>query len=135
MKKVFKRLLPLFCVIAMVIAVAGCGGKYGEVAGTYELKSISGTISGVTVDESYYEYFRMILNANGDGTVQSKGTAAGSVAYEAKGTCVYEDGVIKFTTRSGAASTTEEYLYEDGVITYKVDMPQMEFTLVLERVQ
>lgn len=132
-KRWYVALLAALMAVVLCFSV-GCG-EYGEVAGTYEMRSISGNINGVTIDESYYEYFRIILKANGDGKVQSKGSAAGSVAYEAEGTFVYENGEIRFTTKNGSANTTEVYLYKDGVITYQADLPQMKFTLVLERAE
>ena len=105
---------------------------YKEVAGTYEMTSISGSINGISINKNMYEYFTLILNDNGNGTVKSK--AAGGASYEQSGTYTYADGKIRMTTRSGGASVTEEYDYADGVITYSVNSGGMYMTVVFERV-
>lgn len=135
MKKNLKAVF--FALLAMVaLAVfAACGSNNAEVAGTYEMSSISGNISGIPVSTSNYEYFRIILEENGRGVVQSKGAGVGGASYEAEGTYTYGDGVIKFTASNGFASVTEEYEYADGVITYIVDNELMTFTVVFERVE
>lgn len=136
MKKAFKTMF--FAVLAaalMLFAFAACDNPANqEVAGTYELTSVSGNVNGVTISKNSYEYFRIILEANGNGTVQSKPAGVGAAKYEAKGTYVYEDGKIKMTTRNGSQSVTEEYDYADGVITYKVDTQGMKFTIKLTKV-
>lgn len=131
-----KRYVAIFAaLIAVFVCVAvGCG-KYSEVEGTYEMSSVSGNIGGIEIDESTYEYFRIILEANGKAKVQSKGTAQGSVAYEATGTFVYENGEIQVTATNGSVSTTEVYQYQDCVITYSVDTPQMKFTITLKKAE
>lgn len=134
MKKAFKTVvLAAVSALMLVMFVACADPALKEVAGTYEMTSVSGTVNGVNVTTSMYEYYRIILDEKGNATVQSK--AKGGASYEAEGTYKYNDGKIKLTTRSGAAKVTEEMDYEDGVITYKVDTEQMKFTLVLTRVQ
>lgn len=132
MKKVLKLFAVAFMVAVCAVAFTACA-KYKEVAGTYELTDIHGTVAGVTVTKDMYEYFEIELTAKGEGTVRSKGTAPGSVAYENHGEFTYEDGVIKMTTTSGGMSVTEEYKYEDGVITYEMDQGEFNFTVVLTR--
>lgn len=134
MKKVWKAIVLAMVSALIVISFAACADPaLKEVAGTYEMTSVSGTVNGVNVSTSMYEYYRIILDEKGNATVQSK--ANGGSSYEAKGTYKYKDGKILLTTKSGAAKVTEEMDYEDGVITYKVDMEQMKFTLVLTRAQ
>ena len=74
------------------------------------------------------------MEKDGTATIRSKGSAAGSSAYEATGTAVYEDGKIKVTTTNGSASVTEEYAYSNGVITYSVNMEAMSFQIVMTKV-
>lgn len=132
MKKFWVTICMALASLVALFSLAACA-DYSEVAGTYEMTSISGTVNGVSVNKNMYEYFRIILTKNGRGTVQSKGSGVGTAAYEAKGTYTYsaKDGKIRFTTRSGLATATEEYDYADGVITYTVDTQDMNFTIVL----
>ena len=130
-----KILASLFACIALCLGLVACSAQLpDEIVGRYVLTSASGTVSGVTITKDTYEYFELILEKNGSATVRSKGSAAGSPAYEATGTAVYEDGKIKFTTTNGSASATEEYDYSDGVITYTVDAEGMSFRIVMEKV-
>lgn len=129
-KIAFLTILSLFVIFAFV----GCAPDTSEVAGRYEMTSISGNVSGITVTKDSYSYFRMILDDKGNGTVQSKGAGIGASAYEAKGTFTYKDGIIRFTVSNGYASATEEYEYADGVITYSIANNNMNFTVVLTRV-
>lgn len=132
MKKVF---LSLLACIVLCLGLAACATKLPEdVAGHYKMSAISGTVAGITVTTDSYEYFDLILEENGDATVRSKGAGVGGVAYEAKGTAVYEEGKIKLTTTNGAASVTEEYTYNEGVITYTVDTEGMSFTITFTKV-
>lgn len=133
MKKSIKILLLAMLATIVAIAFAACGGKYADIAGTYEMTSISGKISGVNLSPSYYEYYRIILDADGNATVQAKGSGTGGIIYEAKGTFTYEDGEIKLTSKNGGISVTETMAYEDGVITYELVNAQMDIRIVLER--
>ena len=134
MKKVLKVfMLAAISALVVVMAVACADPALKEVAGTYEMKSISGTVNGVEVTPDLYEYYRIILNEDGKATVESK--AKGGASTEANCTYKYSDGIIKLITKSGATKVTEEMEYADGVITYKVDTGAMKFTLVLERVE
>lgn len=134
-KKLMTLLISTLTVLMMLFAFVGCADPaLKEVAGTYEMTSVSGTVNGVTIKESLYEYFRLILEENGKGTVQSKAAGVGGAAYEASGKYTYKDGKITLTTSNGFASVSEEYDYADGVITYTVENEQMNFTLVLTRV-
>lgn len=132
MKNSLKFILVTVLTVLTAVMFVGCS-NYSEVAGTYEMTSVTGTVSGITVSTSSYEYFTIILDANGNGTVKSKGV--GGSAYEAKGKYTYKDGKITMTTSNGFSSVSEEYDYADGVITYTVNNDQMKFTLVLTRVE
>ncbi len=120
MKKFTKITAIVLVVLTLTLLFAACGPDYSELAGTYEVSTLSGEVNGVTINKSSYEYFRIILTANGKATVESKG-AGGGVAYTATGTFTYADGKINVTTRNGSASATETYDYENGKIHYKVD--------------
>ncbi len=135
MKKLLRSVLLGIAAAIMLFAVVGCSNANKEVAGTYEMDTISGTMGGIEIDKSYYEYFRLILDEDGTGTVQAKGSGVGGVSVETKGTYVYEDGKIKLTTKNGAMSTTEEYDYADGVITYHMEAQGVNFTITLKRVE
>lgn len=136
MKKFLKTLILAALAAVVLVACAACASPLKEVAGTYEMSSVSGSIGGITITKNSYEYFRIILDEQGNGTVQSKGKGVGAVAYEAKGTYTYEkeEGKIKMTTTNGSATATEEYNYADGVITYSVSMEQMNFTIKFTKV-
>ncbi len=129
--------LVLITVLTAIIAVmfAGCGNNNAEVAGTYELYSISGTVNGIQIGNNSYKYFTIILEENGKGTVQSEGAGIGASKYTATGTYKYKDGKITMTVSNGFATASEEYDYADGMITYVVDNDQMNFTLKLKRVE
>ena len=134
MKKFWATICLAFASLIALFSLAACA-DYSEVAGTYEMTSISGSKNGVSISTSSYEYFRIILNKNGKGTVQSKGSGIGAVEYEASGKFTYsaEDGKIRMTTKNGSASVTEIYDYADGVITYSVSAQGMSFTVKFER--
>lgn len=134
MKKAFKFIALTVLTVVLAAMLAGCSNANSEVVGTYQMTSISGTMGGVTVNKDLYEYFTMILESNGNGTVKSKAKGGGA-AYEAKGTYTYKDGKITMTTSNGFASVSEEYEYADGVITYKVNNEQMSFSIILTRVE
>ena len=140
MKKLKVSLQVFFIAILVALftlSFAACGSAdTSEVAGTYEMTSISGTIGGVSVNKSMYAYYRIIISEDGKATVQSKG-AYGGEAYEAKGTCSYKNGVITLKSGSGFTASTEKMDYADGVITYKMEdkTNDIHCTLVLTRVQ
>lgn len=129
-----------FCALALVICMAiscmllsGCNFKNREVAGTYNMTSCSGSINGTTITEENYEYFTMILEINGKGTVKAKGKGNGTPSYEASGIYTYEDGKIKLTSQNSGVTVTEEYDYADGVITYSFNQGSVNFTITLTR--
>ncbi len=127
-----RALLFALLTTLMVFAFVGCSSDTSEIAGTYEMTSVSGTINNVAINESSYEYFRIIITDNGKGTVQSKASNGGT-PYEAKGSCKYKDGKIYMTTGSGFQKVTEVYDYADGEITYSLDTDSMKFTIKFQR--
>lgn len=130
-----KKVLVSLCLcLALCFGLAACAAKLpDDVAGHYKMSAVSGTVSGVTITMDSYEYFELILEKDGSATVRSKGVGAGAIAYEAKGTAVYEEGKIKLTTTNGSSSVTEEYTYDDGVITYSVNTQGMNFTITFTK--
>lgn len=134
MKKFTKITAIVLVALSLTLLFAACGPDYSELAGTYEVSTLSGEVSGVTVNKSNYEYFRLILTADGKATVESKG-ANGGAAYTATGTFTYADGKINLTTRNGSASVTETYDYENGKIRYKVDTEAMKFDILFVKTE
>ena len=130
-----KIAIALVAVLALcVICFAGCvDPNLKEVAGTYEITDISGG-SALGVTKNAYEYFRLILDARGRGTVEYKIVATG-VAVKSKGRYTYEDGKINMTTTSGSQKVTETYDYADGVITYAMNLSGYTITLTFTRVE
>ncbi|MGN0805705.1 MAG: hypothetical protein ACI4MC_01595 [Candidatus Coproplasma sp.] len=136
MKKFFKlAILPVLTAI-IALTFAACNNNLKEVSGTYNMTYVSGTVNGVSISTSSYEYYRIILENNGNGKVESKAVGSPST-YEATGTWNYdkENGKINFISKSGSASVTETFDYADGVLTYAVDVPSMKLTIILNRVQ
>lgn len=131
MKKFFSAVALTVLTVILALSASGCA-KYKEVAGTYELISLSGQIYNVNITENSYEYYTIILEADGKATVKSK--AKGGAAYEASATFTYEDGKISMITKDGSASVTEEMDYEDGIIKYEMDTGGMKLKMVFERV-
>ncbi len=131
MKKFLYAFLLTALAVCMAVVISACTPNYKEVAGTYEMVSISGEVNNITVSTDSYEYYTMILEANGKATVKSK--AKGGVSYEAHAKFSYKDGKIKLVTTNGSASVTEEMEYADGVITYIVDTEAIKLNIVLER--
>ena len=82
---------------------------YEKEAGVYNLYAMTG------LDMSLYEYYRIILNADGTCVVESKGAGA-SQLYSSTATYSIADGKISIVTVSGATSITEVYDYVDGEI-------------------
>lgn len=134
MKKVWITLCMAFISLIALFSLAACA-DYSEIAGTYEMTEINGTVNNVAVKKNMYSYFRLILTKDGKGTVQSKGTGANAEEYEATGTFTYsaEDGKICLTMKRDGVSVTEEYTYADGVITYKVDSSGNRYTVRFAR--
>ena len=141
MKRVLSLVLAVVMLLGCTVALASCGMK-GKIAGTYEMESIEGTITygGYTtdLDESLYEYYRIILEKDGTAIVESR--AAGSTAaMEEEGTWEYEDDKIKLKTNPQGITVVEEMEWDDGTITYKANQNaqgmQISFTLVLKKVK
>lgn len=110
--------------------------EFGDpvVVGRYEMYSISGQIYGTPLTVDMYEYYRMIFNADGTFSVQSKGTTGATV--EINGTYTYDyDGVISASTKNNGIMVTEEYQYSSGKITYSQKSTGVSITIRLKRVE
>ena len=145
MKRIVSLALVLVLTMTCVLAFASCGMER-KIAGTYEMTSISGTITqnGVTTElnEGLYEYYRLILDKDGTVKIEAKGSDTG-VQMEEEGTWEWdkEDEVLKIKTKpeGSPVSVTEEMEWEDDTITYTVNQSAQgvtfTFTLVLEKVE
>lgn len=129
MKKFLKITAVVLVALTMTAMLVACGQDYSEVAGTYEISTLTGEVNGVHVTQDNYEYFRIILTKDGNATIESKASGGGA-EYKATGTFTYADGKIALTTRNGSASVTETYDYEDGKIRYKVSQNGMSFDML-----
>lgn len=110
MKNLAKVLVALL-LVATLLTFTACT-PYTEEAGIYECYEI--TINGVDY-LSQYEYYRIILYADGSCVVESKGVGQ-SASYRADARFSIADGKITVVTTQGFASVTEVYDYVDGVI-------------------
>ena len=140
-KKIMAALAVVMCVIACAMTLTACTSiEMRKIAGTYEMVSISGTITynGQTtqLDEDLYEYYRITLEKDGDAKVEIKGTV-NTLAVEADAEWEYEDGKIKLITKQGGMKVVEIMDYEDGAITYTANQTvqgmAISMTIILER--
>lgn len=142
MKRVVSLALVLMMVLTCMLAFASCGQEK-KMVGTYEMVSISGTMTynGETVqlDEDLYEYYRIILEKDGVVTIESKGT--NGVGYEEEGEWKWDDDMLKIWTKPEGSSTRvlEEMEWEDDTITYTANQTgegvTISMTIVLEKVK
>ena len=117
-----KKFLSLIVAVVLLVscfAFVSCNGS--DLAGTYEMTGISGTITynGQTVEleEDMYDYYRIVLNKDGSCKIESKG-ADSTAKIEQEGTWEYEDEVLKVKTVTSGVTVVEEMKWDDGVITY-----------------
>ena len=117
-----KKFLSLIVAVVLLVscfAFVSCNGI--DLAGTYEMTGISGTITynGQTVEleEDLYDYYRIVLNKDGSCKIESKG-ADSTAKIEQEGTWEYEDEVLKVKTVTSGVTVVEEMKWDDGVITY-----------------
>ena len=128
MKKLLSLTLAVFLIAACLLTLASCGAA-SEVVGTYEMSSISGAITyagqTVTIDEDYFDYYRITLEKGGVCKVEFK--AADSTAkIEQEGTWEYdeESGTLSVKTEEAGVTVIEEMQCEDGIITYNSEQTQ-----------
>ena len=128
MKKILSLTLAVFLIAACLLTLASCGAA-SELVGTYEMSSISGAITyagqTVTIDEDYFDYYRITLEKGGACKVESK--AADSTAkIEQEGTWEYDEETEKLTVKSTKDGITviEEMKWKDGVITYNAELSE-----------
>lgn len=128
MKKILSLTLAVFLIAACLLTLASCGAA-SELVGTYEMSSISGAITyagqTVTIDEDYFEYYRITLEKGGACKVESK--AADSTAkIEQEGTWEYDEETGKLTVKStqGGVTVSEEMKWKDDIITYNAELSE-----------
>ncbi|MBQ2717074.1 MAG: hypothetical protein IJF75_00570 [Clostridia bacterium] len=139
MKKILSVMLVVALSLSCVLMLSACG-KNSQVAGTYEMVSISGTVTmngqTVTLSEGLYDYYRIILNDDGTAKVESKGAGNTSV-IEQEGTWEYEDNKVKLRSTTSGITVVEEMDWEDGTITYVANQSAqgmtISMTLILEK--
>ena len=145
--KIFNKIiLLLVCLLTIACVCVACNKtpnqndssttsssqENNSIVGKYSLSSISGTIENKDVDESMYEYFEIILNENGLGTIRSKGTNGGE-EYEASGSYTYENGQVNIVIEENGVAFTEKYEYKDNKLYYTMQAPNINFTVVLAK--
>ena len=122
------------------LTFASCNSD-DKIAGTYEMTSISGTVTygGETIEleEDLYDYYRITLKKNGSCMIESK--ASGSTTkVEEEGTWEYDDGILKIKSNPSGITTVEEMTWEDDVIIYEAEQNasgmKIEMKLRLEKV-
>ncbi len=128
MKKILSLTLAVFLIAACLLTLASCGAA-SELVGTYEMSSISGAITyagqTVTIDEDYFDYYRITLEKGGACKVESK--AADSTAkIEQEGTWEYDEETGKLTVKStqGGVTVSEEMTWKDDIITYNAELSE-----------
>ena len=112
-----------------------------EVAGTYEMVDLSGSIisgsSSTAITMAMFDYYTIVLNEDGTGTVKSRGAGqSAEMAYDVE--WELEGTTLKIITSQYGVKITEEMTLENGVITYDItqDMGSgnsMTMHLVLEK--
>ena len=128
MKKLLSLTLAVFLIATCLLTLASCGAA-SEVVGTYEMSSISGAITyagqTVTIDEDYFEYYRITLERDGTCKVESK-AADSSAKIEQEGTWEYDEETGKLTVKStqGGITVSEEMTWKEGVITYNAELSE-----------
>ena len=140
MKKLLSLVLVIVMALGCTLALASCGGIEKDIVGTYEMESISGSISygGTTteLEADLYEYYRIILDEDGKATVESK-AATGGVKIREEGTWEYVDGKLEISTSPQGITVVEEMDWNDGTITYETSQSgqgmTIEFSIVLKK--
>ena len=148
MKRIVSLALVLMMVLTCVVSFASCdlGKKRQEkkMLGTYEMVSISGTISynGETIqlEKDLYEYYRIILEKDGVVTIEAKGTNGAATEEEGEWEWDTDDEVLKVWTKpeGSPVRVLEKMEWEDDTITYTanqtVEGMTISMTIVLEKV-
>ena len=121
MKRIISFILVAVMLFVCVSALSSCGMK-SKIAGTYEMTSISGTVTyngmTTTLDQGLYEYYRLTLNKDGTALVECKAKSS-TTKIEQKAEWDYEDGIIKITSAPQGITVVEEMEWNDGVIIYE----------------
>lgn len=139
MKKILTLAMALALIATCAFHLISCGGR-DDVVGTYEMVSVSGTVTynGQTVElsEDLYEYYRIILDRDGTAKIESKASNS-TLKVEEEGTWEYEDGVLKVKSSPSGIAVVEEMKWENGTITYEAEQSgqgmTIKMTLVLQK--
>lgn len=112
-----KKLLGIIAVLIICLSVftsCGLSDAEKEVVGKYELTEIS--VEGYpAITVNTYTYFTMEFTSNKKCIVKSK---TGVTEYEASATWkINSDGEIEVITKQGAATATEKYKLQDGILS------------------
>ncbi len=128
MKKLLSFALAVLLMAACLFTLASCGAA-SEVVGTYEMSSLAGAITyagqTVSIDEDYFEYYRITFEKNGSCKVESK-MEESTAKIEQEGTWEYDEETGKITVKSDNAGVTviEEMKWKDGIITYNAELSE-----------
>lgn len=138
MKKIALTSLLIIILVVSSVALTACANA--QYAGTYEMVSVSGTMTAngqtIDLDTSLYEYYRIILKANGKAIVESKAATSG-LAVEMEGEWEYKDNQIYLTTTTAGIKVIEIMDIEGDTITYTANQQAqgitINFTVVMKK--
>ena len=140
MKKLLSLALAAVLLLSCIVLFAACNSENDKLVGTYEMSSVSGTVTyeGQTVEleEDLYDYYRLTLNKDGTCLVESKG-AGTTTKIEEEGTWEYEDDVLKIKTKSSGVTAVEEMTWKNDRIYYDAEVSvsgmTVEMSLILRK--
>ena len=133
----------VFALILMIIAVSftACASPdISEIAGTYELTELTGSITyGETeyeLDKDSYEYYQVILREDGTACIRSKSIFT-MIDSSMEGTWKYSFGSIKITGKKEGNELTEKLRLKDDTLIYTTsisdDSSSLNMRLVLKK--
>lgn len=141
MKKIVSLALVLMMILTCTVAFASCNNNK-EVAGVYEMVSITGTITQngqvQQLSTDLYEYYRITLNEDGTAKIESKAPNSSQKLSE-DGTWELDGEELLLTSAPQGISVVEIMTLKDGTITYVVENQliaqntYMSMTLVLQK--
>lgn len=140
-----KKFLSLLVIIALCLGctamITACDKEKEEeenvekeIAGTYEMTDISGSIvyngETTTLSKDLYDYYRIIFNEDGTAKVESKG--AGTTAkVEQDGTWKWTGEKLELRSENSGVTVVEEMEWNDGVITYTANQSAQGMTVTM----
>ena len=111
MKKTLTTVLSSICTFICLVMMGACV-QTNKMAGTYKMKSVTGTITanGVTqtLSTDLYEYYNITLNNDGTALVEAKGANSAGMSMEGEATWESEGNVIKLKTQNAGVTVVEE---------------------------